>query len=105
MANRLQCVEYRIIEGNSKCLKFFNDTMQTGKQSKHTEKGGGWGRAGEEWEVEGERVKRVEGGTEGKEQHQKRISLLGEKFLLPKFVNKNIKRNKGERHDKCSEKG
>lgn len=44
VANRLQCVEYRIIEGNSKCLKFFNDTMQTGKQSKHSEKGEGRGR-------------------------------------------------------------
>lgn len=48
--------------------------------------------------------KRVEGGTEGGTASKTHFAA-GRKVFLPKFVNKNIKRNKGERHDKCSEKG
>lgn len=46
----------------------------------------------------------MEGGTKGGTASKTHFAA-GRKVFLPKFVNKNIKRNKGERHDKCSEKG
>lgn len=62
-------------------------------------------------EIWGEEWLRSKKGR-GREQHQKRISPLGEKFL-PKFVNKNIKKKQAKRrretetrekgHDKCRE--
>lgn len=53
----------------------------------------------------GEEVEeRVDGGTKGGTASKTHFAA-GRKVFLPKFVNKNIKRNKGERHDKCSEKG